>query len=184
MSLFSLRNKSVWLVVLGAGLPLHAQVNTGELRLHLADPAGLGLAASVTISSAASQYRKSFTANATGDIDVKSLPYGIYLVRSEDAGFAPRVMTIDVRSSAPTVHTITLAVAAVATSVDVSGQAPLIDPYRPFGDADWVGTDTGSGRLFAGPVGAGPCELAAGLAVRGECCLASARIGVSDAVCH
>jgi outer membrane cobalamin receptor len=131
MSLFSLRNKSVWLVVLGAGLPLHAQVNTGELRLHLADPAGLGLAASVTISSAASQYRKSFTANATGDIDVKSLPYGIYLVRSEDAGFAPRVMTIDVRSSAPTVHTITLAVAAVATSVDVSGQAPLIDPYRP-----------------------------------------------------
>ncbi len=46
--------KSLSLILLAAAWPTLAQVNTGELRLTVTDPAGLGLKASVTVSSAAS----------------------------------------------------------------------------------------------------------------------------------
>jgi len=111
--------------------PAMGQVHTGDLRLRVTDSAGLGLKASVTVASGASQYHNVFETSAAGEVDVKSLPYGIYLVSAEKAGFAPNAGTVEVRTSSPTMHTLKLVVAAVATSVDVNGQAPLIDPYRP-----------------------------------------------------
>jgi hypothetical protein len=117
------------LIVLGAGCPVLAQVNTGELRLRVRDPAGLGGKASVTVSSEASQYRSTFTTGGAGETDIKTLPYGIYLVRVEKQGFAAVTKTVEVRSAIPAEQLITLAVAPVKTSVDVSS-APLIDPYR------------------------------------------------------
>ena len=125
------RNITLWLAVLGAALPLTAQVNTGELRLRVTDSVGLGLKASVTVSGGASKYRNVFDTSAAGEIDVKALPYGIYLVRAEKAGFAAHAETVEVRSSLPASRVIALAVASVTTSVEVSGTAPLIDPYRP-----------------------------------------------------
>jgi len=121
----------IWLLLLLVVRPLMAQVRTGELRLRVTDSAGLGLKASVTVSSGASQYRNVFDTSAAGEVDVKALPYGIYLVSAEKTGFAVNSGTVEVRSSSPTTRTIMLAVASVATSVDVSGSAPLIDPYRP-----------------------------------------------------
>ena len=122
---------SLWLAVLWAAVPLCAQVNTGELRLRVTDSAGLGLKASVTVSSGSSQYRNALDTSAAGDVDLKALPYGIYLVRAEKAGFAARTETVEVRSSLPAERVIALVVATVATSVEVTAQAPLIDPYRP-----------------------------------------------------
>jgi hypothetical protein len=118
------------LLVLAAASPLLAQVNTGELRLKVKDPAGLGIKASVTVSSEANQYSNAFTAGDTGEVDIKTLPYGIYLVRAEKRGFTATTETVEVRSALPAVHTIKLAIALVSTSVQVSS-APLIDPYRP-----------------------------------------------------
>src|SRR5580704_8434158 len=112
-------NKSMCLILLAVVCPLYAQVNTGELRLRVTDSAGFGLKASVTLSSGASQYRNVFDTSAAGDVDVKALPYGIYMVRAEKPGFAPHTGTVEVRSLVPTVHAIMLAVASVATSVDV-----------------------------------------------------------------
>jgi len=118
------------LLMFAATSPLVAQVNTGELRLKITDPAGLGLKASVTVSSEASQYRNAFTTTDRGEIDIKTLPYGIYLVRTQKPGFIPTTQTLEVRSALPAIHTIQLAIAPVNTSVQVNS-APLIDPYRP-----------------------------------------------------
>jgi hypothetical protein len=129
MSIGSSSTKLLWLVVLGAACPVPAQVNTGELRLRVTDPAGLGIRTSVTLSSEANQYRNTFTTHA-GETDIKTLPYGIYLVHAEKQGFTAANGTVEVRSAIPVEQRITLAVAPVSTSVEVSS-APLIDPYRP-----------------------------------------------------
>jgi hypothetical protein len=120
-----------WLVVLGAAWPVLAQVNTGELRLRVTDQAGLGVKASVTVSSEANQYRSTFVASDTGGVDIKTLAYGIYLVRAEEPGFATATETIEVRSALPGEYAIKLGIAPVTTSVEVTGAAPLIDPNRP-----------------------------------------------------
>jgi hypothetical protein len=123
--------KSIPLIVLGVTWPMLAQVNTGELGLMVTDPAGLGLKASVTISSDANQYRNTFTTTTSGEVGIKTLSYGIYLVHVESQGFTATAETVEVRSALPTERTIKLAIAPVNTSVQVSSSAPLIDPYRP-----------------------------------------------------
>ena len=117
-------------VVAGSGRVL-AQVNTGELRLRVTDSTGLGLKASVSVASDASQYRKMFESGLGGDLDVKNLPYGVYEVRVERVGFGVRGETVEVRSTLPAERVIVLGVAAVATSVNVTAVSTLIDPYRP-----------------------------------------------------
>ncbi len=107
-----------------------AQVNTGELRLRVTDPTGLGLKASIAVSSEANQYLNTFTTDAGGEVEVKKLPYGIYLVRAEKPGLTSVTEKVDIRSAIPVAQLIMLAVAPVTTSIAVSA-VPLIDPYRP-----------------------------------------------------
>jgi hypothetical protein len=91
----------------------------------------LSLSASITISSNSSQYRNSLTTGKSGEVDLKTLPYGIYLLRAESQGFTATAETVEVRSALPAEHTIKLTIAPVNTSVQVNASAPLIDPYRP-----------------------------------------------------
>ena len=122
--------KLISLVMLAAAFPALAQVHTGELRLRVADPAGSGIEASVTLSNEANQYHNTFTTSSSGEASIKTLAYGIYSVRVEKQGFTPVTENIDIRSAIPVARSIRLAVAPVTTSIDVSA-APLIDPYRP-----------------------------------------------------
>lgn len=107
-----------------------AQVNTGELRLKVTDPAGLGVKASISVANDASQYRKTFTTSEDGKADLKTVPYGIYLVRVQKQGFTSVTKRVEVRSAIPAEEAISLSVAPVNISVQVSS-APLIDPHRP-----------------------------------------------------
>ena len=126
-SILKRRMAAVWL---GLALPAVAQVNTGELRLRVTDPAGLGLKASVAVSSEADHYRNTVTTSDAGEVELKTLAYGIYLVRVEKPGFAAVAETVEVRSALPVERAIRLAVEPVKTLVEVSS-APLIDPNRP-----------------------------------------------------
>lgn len=109
---------------------MSAQVNTGELRLKVTDGVGSGINASVTVSNEANQYRSTFTTDSSGERDVKTLTYGVYLIRVEKQGFTAITEKVDVRSAIPVAQSIVLSVAPVTTSVEVN-TAPLIDPYRP-----------------------------------------------------
>ena len=55
-----------------------AQSNSGELRLKVTDPSGLGVKTTVQIISEANQYRNTLATNDQGALDVQRLPYGIY----------------------------------------------------------------------------------------------------------
>jgi len=114
---------SLWIA-----LPLLCQSNSGELRLKVTDPSGLGLKATVQIVSSANQYRNTLASSDQGNLDVQHLPYGIYQLEVGRPGFAPQADSIEIRSSLPTEFKIQLKLAAVSQSVTVSAANTLIDP--------------------------------------------------------
>ena len=116
------------MVVLLWALPVLPQANTGELRLTVADPIGLGLKSTVELVSEATQYRNTFTTDAAGKVDAERLPFGRYQLEVHAKGFSPVSRLIEVRSALPEKITIQLSLSPVTTTVDVSDQQTLLDP--------------------------------------------------------
>jgi len=127
-----------------------AQRNTGELRLTVTDPSGLGLKSTVELVSEANDYRYTFTTDDQGNLDARRLPYGIYQVRIQAQGFAQLSESVEIRSALPVDRTIRLKVASVSESVKVSASATLVDPYRA-GSVNEMGLETIQNRLTALP---------------------------------
>jgi TonB-dependent Receptor Plug Domain len=130
--------------------PLFCQSNAGELRLKVADPAGLGVKTTVQIISEANQYRNTLTTTEQGFLDVQRLPYGIYQLEIIQPGFAPVSETVEIRSSIATEYTIQLKLPSVNQSVTVTAANTLIDPDQP-GAVSQIGSDTIQHRLSSLP---------------------------------
>ena len=111
------------------GGPLCAQSNTGELRIKVTDPAGLGVKSSVQLVSEANQIRKTLLTDDAGNLVAKLLPYGVYRVEVQREGFAPFSDSIEVRSAIPAEYHVTLRIAPMSTSVTVNDADTLIDPH-------------------------------------------------------
>jgi outer membrane receptor for Fe3+-dicitrate len=127
-----------------------AQSNTGELRLTVTDPAGLGLKSTVELVSEGNDYRHTFTTDSQGSLDAKRLPYGIYQVQIRVQGFAEVSESVEIRSALPLDRTIRLKVAAVSESVKVTASGTLVDPYSA-GSVNEIGLETIENRLIALP---------------------------------
>jgi hypothetical protein len=111
-------------------LPLLAQSNSGELRLRVADPHGLGLRASITLSSDAAQLHRSLVTDDSGLLAARNLPFGLYHLVVESEGFSPFTGLIEIRSALPTEYVVKLSIAAASTAVNVTSEATLLDPER------------------------------------------------------
>ncbi|HUI82794.1 MAG TPA: TonB-dependent receptor [Candidatus Binatia bacterium] len=109
---------------------LMAQSKTGELRLRVTDPAGLGIRCSVELVSESSQFRQSFVTDDSGTLDAQRLPFGIYRLEIAREGFAPVSHSVEIVSTVPTQLNIRLNVAGVKESVTVTDKDTLIDPDR------------------------------------------------------
>jgi hypothetical protein len=131
-------------------LPLFAQSNSGELRLKVADPAGLAVRTTVKLVSEASQYQYTFTTDDQGNMDAKRLPYGIYQVQIQAPGFARVSEAVEIRSAVPLDRAIRLKIAPVSESLNVNATATLIDPYRA-GSVNQLGAQAIEDRLTALP---------------------------------
>jgi outer membrane cobalamin receptor len=127
-----------------------AQTNTGELRLKITDPSGLGLKTKIEISSSANEYRSTLATDNSGNAIAKNLPYGVYRITVQQPGFAPVSQTIEIRSALPENYTIKLKLLSVTTSVTVSGDKTLIDPDRA-GSVYQIGSGTIQNRLSSLP---------------------------------
>jgi TonB-dependent Receptor Plug Domain len=127
-----------------------AQVNTGELRLKVTDPSGLGVKTTVLIVSQANQYRNSLRTNEEGDLDVQRLPYGVYQLQIHQPGFADVSESIDIRSSIPVDDTVQLKLPEVAQTVVITAGNTLIDPYQP-GSVNQIGSATIQDRVSSLP---------------------------------
>jgi len=131
----------LFLVVLLRTIPLLSQTNSGELRLQVTDPHGLGVKTTVELVSEASEYRNSFVTDDAGVLVVKRLPFGIYRIRIEQPGFAGFSTSTEVRSGIPISQSVQLSLPSVTTSVTVKNPDTLIDPTRT-SSSHAVGTQT------------------------------------------
>jgi hypothetical protein len=142
--------KLLIIAVLLWALPVFSQSTTGELRLTVTDPAGLGLKSTVELVSQGNEYRHTFTTDDQGNLEAKRLPYGIYQVQIQAQSFAQVSESVEIRSALPVDRTIRLRVASVSESVKVSASATLIDPHRA-GSVNEMGLETIQNRLTALP---------------------------------
>src|ERR1700689_3400801 len=131
-------------------LPLFCQSNSGELRLKVTDPSGLGVKTTVQITSEANQYRNSLATSDQGNLDVLGLPFGIYRLDIAQPGFAAVSETVQVRSSLPTEYAIQLKLPTVNQTVTVSAANTLIDPDQA-GAVSQIGSDVIQDRLSSVP---------------------------------
>ncbi len=142
--------KLLIMVVLLWALPMLGQSYTGELRLTVTDPAGLGLKSTVELVSQGNEYLHTFTTDDQGSLDAKRLPYGIYEIQIQAQGFAQGSESIEIRSALPLDRTIRLKVATVSESANVCASGTLVDPYRA-GSFNEMGSETIQNRLTALP---------------------------------
>ncbi|HVB87631.1 MAG TPA: TonB-dependent receptor [Candidatus Dormibacteraeota bacterium] len=127
-----------------------AQSNFGELRLHVVDPAGLGVKTHVTIESQANQYHATLSTNAQGDLDVQRLPFGTYQVQITHRGFEQSTQIVNIRSSVPVEDTIRLELPAVNQSITVNAGNTLINPDQA-GAVNQIGHNAIQHRLSSLP---------------------------------
>jgi TonB-dependent Receptor Plug Domain len=131
-------------------LPLFAQSNAGELRLRVVDPHGLGVKASITLSSEVAQVHRSLVSGDAGLITIRSLPFGPYRLKVEAEGFSSFIGIIEIRSAVPTEYVVNLSIAALSTAVDVTAESPLLDPSRTTSN-NRIEAQAVSGRLTSLP---------------------------------
>ena len=138
------------LLLLMTACPLFAQSDSGELRLKVSDPTGLGVKVTVNIASAANQYNNALTTSEQGELTVRRLPFGIYQLRVTRPGFAPFSESVEIASSLPTDYEIHLQISPVDQSVTVTEPNPLIDADRA-GAVNQLGTAQIENRLSSLP---------------------------------
>lgn len=123
--------KKPLVLLLLTALPALAQVDYGELRLKIADPAGAAVSASVELTCAGNGYAKNFTVDTSGTLAIHSMPYGVYQIQITKSGFAPSSTSVEVRSALPVAENVQLNLASVVTKVNVTAVGTLIDPSSP-----------------------------------------------------
>lgn len=111
-------------------LPLMAQSNTGELRLKVTDPHGLGVRSTARLANDAAQLRRSLVTDDAGLLSARNLPFGLYHLEVESDGFSAFSGNIEIRSALPTEYLVKLSIAAMSTAVDVTAAGTLLDPSR------------------------------------------------------
>ncbi|MGA7412818.1 MAG: TonB-dependent receptor, partial [Bryobacteraceae bacterium] len=95
-------------------------------------------------------YKASFAADAEGRVIVKRLPFGLYTVTVSQSGFASYSQLLDIRSALPKDLKLKLAVEQIQTTVEVSADETLIDPFAT-SSAKKIGRDMISDRVSAQP---------------------------------
>jgi hypothetical protein len=109
-------------------LPVFAQSDRGELRLTVHDPSGAPIGAQASLTNSATDTRQSVDLPAEGHYAFRALPFGVYRLQVTRTGFAPATELIEIRSAVPLAHDVTLTVAPVDTTVQVTESATLVDP--------------------------------------------------------
>ena len=130
--------------------PAFAQTNSGELHLKVTDPSGLPVKTSVQIASQANQYQKTLLTDDQGALVVQRLPFGVYLIKVQQSGFADYTESIQISSGLPVDHSVKLVLSSVSTTVTVTADSTLIDPDQA-GAVSQIGTETIQKRLDSLP---------------------------------
>ncbi len=123
-------NRLIWMFVVWALLAAFATAqSTSQLNGSALDPSGAKVAgAKMTLTEAATGLQRTTTSNGDGLYQFLDVPPGNYRLEATASGFAPYVasnVTLIVKT--PSTINIKFQVAGVATSVNVEGEAPLVN---------------------------------------------------------
>jgi hypothetical protein len=127
------RNLRGWVLaivlIFGSGFMASAtaQSRMAVLRLHIADGQGLSLPSEVMVLSEGDQVKETLSTDGAGNLAIRRLPYGRYLIIAEHRGFAPATRMVELRSAIPQEITMALLPAANGTSVTVEAEQTLLD---------------------------------------------------------
>ncbi len=108
----------------------NAQRARGEMRIEVRDPQGAAAPTEAELVSDANQFHRTFQVGTDGRYVVQDLAFGVYRLSVSTAGFAPWSGLVEVRSEVPVRVSVSLGLAQVATQVQVSDSATLLDPSR------------------------------------------------------
>jgi hypothetical protein len=149
--------------------------NVGEIRLAVKDATGASVQAGGTIEGLATGVHRDFQTDDKGLHSFTKLPFGIYAIDVKREGFAPQALRVEVRTEAPVIAGVTLAIAAVETSVVVHAGETLLNP-EAVSSAQFAGPDQLRTRASSAPAfGDRYRRFAARLDTRGQWGAASAR---------
>ena len=119
----------VALVALLAGAPAAAQVSTGRIDATIADTTGAILSGAAVEVSGPESY--SAVADTLGEVHFLNLAPGTYRVRAKMPGFNDYLnRNVIVAAGGGVTLRVALWVAGVATQVQVTGEAPIVDPKK------------------------------------------------------
>jgi TonB dependent receptor/TonB-dependent Receptor Plug Domain len=130
--------------------PLHAQRVRGELRIEVHDSAGAAVSADAELLSEANQLHRTFKIAQDGHYTAQDIPFGVYRLNISAEGFAPWSNLVNIRSEVPVRIAVALGVAPVATQIQVTDSATLVDPSRT-GSIYSVGRQTIDQQMAAQP---------------------------------
>ena len=115
--------------------------SSSQLNGSVQDPSGASVAnANITLTDAATGFQRKTTSNASGLYQFLDLPAGEYRLEATATGFAKIVVpNVTIQVKLPSTVPLRLQVAGETTSVNVEGEAPLINR-----------TDASLGNVVAG----------------------------------
>jgi outer membrane cobalamin receptor len=125
----TIRATGIFALFFLCSLSARAQRVRGELRLEVHDPSGNVVSPSGELVSEANGVRRTFVTGPEGRYVAQDLPFGVYRLSLQAAGFAPWSDLVEIRSEVPVRVAVTLGVAPVTTQVQVNDSATLVDPY-------------------------------------------------------
>lgn len=149
-----LHSSELWnrcgMLLVAFSMAMSGQMQTGELRISIADSTGLPVGGIVSLVSEVNEYRRTFNAENDGSVTAKRIPFGLYRVEVRHDGLAPTSSLIEIRSAIPKRLKIVLVVAPVTSAVDVNDGNTLLDPHRT-GTINRIGRETIGDRTAALP---------------------------------
>lgn len=134
-----------------------AQRNSGELRISVVDPAGLGVGAQGELTSGATAHRATIATTPEGKFTAKNLPFGTYHLTLKSSGFETYSNLVEIRSEIPKELQVRLGIAPIETAVVINDAATLLDTQRT-GTTAFIGSDTIRDRTLTQP-GRGVLDL-------------------------
>src|SRR5581483_1827222 len=112
-------------VIFLLGASLSAETPQGEIRIQVVDPSGAPMKAAGRLSSLQPGMERRFQTDLQGNHTLSKLRFGRYRLEISRPGFVTQSLVIDVESATPIHRTISMAIGAQASQVDVVAATPL-----------------------------------------------------------
>src|SRR3954468_19287157 len=120
--------------LLAAGSAVRAQTRNATLRVEVRDPSGHGMKVSGRLRNLSAGSEFEFDTDREGRRAFSSLPAGRYRVEVVKSGFATQSVVLELESGAAISRVFTMALAPVASKIDVIATTPLPGTDLPVDD--------------------------------------------------